>query len=143
MFLRTLQCTPHHTPPVTLISIDDSTLLLSRIFIFGSHQKVFDSSVSFKVYLYPIFATNLLYILTQPTVIRNHNVRLLVDGIQARVSSVVIVLVEGWFLSDPVQGPSRVFAFSKCTMEMTFFLLQQLWIRADLKIKDEMDPCLF
>ena len=115
---------------MTLVSIDDSTFLLYRILIFGSHQEVFDSSTSFKVHLYPIFAANLLYTLTQPTVIRNHYVRLLVVVIGARVSSVVIVIIEGWFLcflcfvSDPVQGPSGVFAFFKCTVEMTFFLLQ-------------------
>ena len=100
--------------PVALVSIDDSTFLLYRIFIFGSHQEVFDSSTSFKVHLYPIFAANLLFTLTQPTVIRNHYVRLLVVVIAVRVSSVVIVIIKGWFLcsdSDPVQGPNGVFAF--------------------------------
>ena len=107
--------------PVTLVSIDDSTFLLYRFFIFGSHQEVFDGSTSFKVHLYPIFAANLLYALTQPTVIRNHYVRLLVVVIGARISSVDIVILEGWFLcfdSDPVQGPSGVFDLTWLHVEM-------------------------
>ena len=47
-----------------------------------------------KVHFNPVFAANLLYTLTQPTVIRNHYVRLLVVVIGARVSSVVIVILE-------------------------------------------------
>ena len=34
--------------PVTLVSVDDSTLLLYRIFILGRHQEVLDSGTSFK-----------------------------------------------------------------------------------------------
>ena len=52
--------------PVTLVSIDDFTFLLYRIFIFGSHQGISDGSTSFKVHLYPIFAANLLNTLTKP-----------------------------------------------------------------------------
>ena len=116
--------------PVTLISIDDSTFLLYRIFILGSHQEVFDSGASFKVHLYPIFAANLLNALTKPTIIRNHYAGLL---IVVSVSSVVIVLVGGWLLcfdSDLVEGLIGVFTFSKCTVEMIFFL-EKLQITAE------------
>ena len=39
--------------PVTFISVDDSTLLLDWIFVFGSHQEVLDSGASFTIHLYP------------------------------------------------------------------------------------------
>ena len=58
--------------PVTLVSVDDSTLLLDWIFVFGSHQEVLDGGASFKVHLYPKLSANVLDALTQSTVIR-HN----------------------------------------------------------------------
>ena len=39
--------------PVTLISVDDSTLPLDWIFVLGSHQEVLDGGVSFTIHLYP------------------------------------------------------------------------------------------
>ena len=37
----------------TLVSVDDSTLLLDWVFVFGSHQKVLHGGPLFKVHLYP------------------------------------------------------------------------------------------
>ena len=63
--------------PVTFVSVDDSTFLLYRIFIFGSHQEVLDGSASFEVHFHPIFAANLLNALTELTVVRHYYVWLL------------------------------------------------------------------
>ena len=41
--------------PVTLISVDDSTLLLDWVLVFGSHQEVLDGGASFTIHLYPNF----------------------------------------------------------------------------------------
>ena len=38
--------------PVTLIYVDDSTLLLDWIFVFGRHQEVLDGGASFKVHYF-------------------------------------------------------------------------------------------
>ena len=63
--------------PVTLVSVDDSTLFLDWICIFGRHQGVFDGRSSLEVHCYPIFAANVLDALTQSTIVWNHNVGLL------------------------------------------------------------------
>ena len=105
--------------PVTFVSVDDSTFLLYRVFIFGSHQEVLDGSTSFEVHFHPIFAANLLNAVTQPTVVRNYYVWLLDVFVGTRVSGFVTVFVRGWFPgfhSNPVQSPGGVFASSKCTM---------------------------
>ena len=84
--------------PVIFISIDDSTFLLYRVFIFGSHQEVLDGSTSFEVHFHPIFAANLLNAFTQPTIVRNYYVRLLDVFVGTRVLAVITVFVWGWFL---------------------------------------------
>ena len=63
--------------PVTLVSVDDSTLLLDLIFVFGSHQEVPVGGASFKVHLYPKLAANVLNALTKSTVVWYHYVALL------------------------------------------------------------------
>ena len=60
--------------PVTFISIYDSTPLLDRILIFGSHQEVFDGGSSFKVHLHPMTTAHLLEAFTEPSVIWNNYV---------------------------------------------------------------------
>ena len=50
--------------PVTLVSVDDSTLLLDWIFVFWSHQEVLDCGASFEVHLYPKLSANVLDALT-------------------------------------------------------------------------------
>ena len=76
-FLRTLNVFLITIYPVTLVSIDDSTLLLDWIFVFGRHQEVPDGGASFKVHLYPKLAANVLDALTKSTVVGNHYVGLL------------------------------------------------------------------
>ena len=46
--------------------------------MFWSHQEVFGGGTSFKVHLYPMFAANLLYALTQSSVVWNYYVWILV-----------------------------------------------------------------
>ena len=52
--------------PVTMVSVDDSTLLLDWVFVFGSYQEVLDGSASFN--LYPKLSANVLNALTKSTV---------------------------------------------------------------------------
>ena len=73
--------------PVTLVSVDDSTLLLDWIFVFGSHQKVLDCGASFEEHLYPKLSANVLDALTQSTVIRYNYAGLL-----------LLVSVTGWIV---------------------------------------------
>ena len=54
--------------PVTFVSIYDSTSLLDRILIFGSHKEVFDGGTSFKVHLHPMITVHLLEAFTEPSV---------------------------------------------------------------------------
>ena len=49
--------------PVTLVSVDDSTLFLDWIFVFGSHQEVLDCGASFKIHLYPKLSAMFLMLL--------------------------------------------------------------------------------
>ena len=46
--------------PITLVSVNDSTLLLDRVLIFWSHQEVLDGMASSKVDLHSMFAAYFL-----------------------------------------------------------------------------------
>ena len=63
--------------PVTLVSVDDSTLLLDWIFVFGRHQEVLDGGAFFKIHLNPKHPANVLNALTESTVVWDHYVGLL------------------------------------------------------------------
>ena len=62
--------------PVTLVSVNDSTLLQDWIFVFGRHQEVLDGGASFTVHLYPKLLANVLNGLTKSTVVWDHYVGL-------------------------------------------------------------------
>ena len=49
---------------IAFVSVYDSTFVGNRILVLWSHQEAFDGLTSFKVYLYPIFLTSVLYPLT-------------------------------------------------------------------------------
>ena len=51
---------------IALISVYDSTLAVNGIIFLGNHEEAFDGLSSFKMYLYPIFATSFLYSLLRP-----------------------------------------------------------------------------
>ena len=98
------------------LQVDDSTLLLDRVFIFWSHQEVFDGGTYFKVHLHSMFAANLLCALTQPSVIWNYYIWILVV-VGTRSGSVVFLFVMGWVPCldfDSFESPCRIFAFSEC-----------------------------
>ena len=80
--------------PVTFKSIYDSTSLLDRILIFGSHKEVFEGSTSFKVYLHPMITAHFLEAFTEPSVIWNNYVQFL-----DVVSSSVLFVVTAFLLS--------------------------------------------
>ena len=104
--------------PTTLVYVNDTTLLLNRGLIFLIHQEVFDGGRSFKVSLHSMFAANNLQILTQPSVVWNYYVWILVV-VSARVCFVASILILGWvpwldFYS--IESPCRVFAFCECSV---------------------------
>ena len=57
--------------PVTLIPIDDATLLGDVFSVFGCHQEVFDCLASSKIYLNTILLTGVLETFTQASAVRN------------------------------------------------------------------------
>ena len=59
--------------PVTFISVYDPTSFKDWIFILRAHKKVVDGMTSFQMYFNPIFFESSLEALTQPLVVRNHN----------------------------------------------------------------------
>ena len=63
---------------MTLVSINDSTLLLDRILIFWSHQEILDGIASFKVDLLSMFDAYFFQALTQPFIVWYHHVWFLV-----------------------------------------------------------------
>ena len=117
--------------PVTLVSVDDSTLLLDWIFVFGSHQEVLDCGASFKVHLYPKLSANVLDALTQSTVIWYNYVSLLLFvGIVSICCNLFAIYLLGFHLYS-VESPCGVLAIHKCILQGLFFFLQQLWVGAD------------
>ena len=99
--------------PVTLVSINDSTLLLDRILIFWSHQEVLDGIASFKIDLYCMFAAYLLQSLTQPFIVWYHHVWFLVVVVVARVCGNSSIFVGWTFFLDLyfIWSPCKVFIF--------------------------------
>ena len=63
---------------IALISVYDSTLAVNGIIVLGSHEEAFDGLSSFKMYLYPIFATCFLYSFTEALMVWNHHVHILI-----------------------------------------------------------------
>ena len=61
----------------TMISVDDSTLFLDWISVFGSHQEVLDSGASLAIHLYPKLSANVFDALTETTIVWYHYIRLL------------------------------------------------------------------
>ena len=58
--------------PVTMISVDDSTLFLHWIFVLWRHQEVLDGSASFTMHLHPKFPVNVFDALAEPSIVRYH-----------------------------------------------------------------------
>ena len=87
------------------------------------------------MHLYPIFSACSLDTFTEPFVIWYHHVYILVVvGILSSVVGITSILVLSRCLAlklYPVQGPCWVLAPFEGLEEMLFFLLQQLWARAD------------
>ena len=81
--------------PVAFKSVDDSTCVFYRILICWSHQEAFDCSTSFEVDLHPMVCTSFLEAFTEPSLVWNNDVWLLV-GVSSRVILVVIVPSVGW-----------------------------------------------
>ena len=102
--------------PVTTISVDDSTLLLDWISIFGSHQEVLDTSASLAIHLYPKLFANVLDVLTETTIIWYHYIRLLLGVV---ISSICWCLFSVWivcFLLNSIESPRGVLAILKCIL---------------------------
>ena len=61
------------THPATFISVYDPMSFKDWIFILRGHEKVFDGMTSLQMYFNPIFSASSLEALTQPLMVRNHN----------------------------------------------------------------------
>ena len=116
--------------PVTMISVDDSTLFLDWISVFGSHQEVLDSSAS--PYNAPIpqtfcqcfWCSHWGYYSMVPL----YRLLGVVTG------SICWCLFSAWivyFLLNSVESPCGVLAVLKCILQMLFFFMQQLCDGAD------------
>ena len=115
----------------TLVSEDDSILLLDWIFIFGSHQEVLDGGASFKVHLYPKLSANVLDALTQSSLIWYNYVGLLLFvSAGSACCNLFAILLLGFHLYS-VESPCGVLAIHKCILHVLFFFMQQLWVGAD------------
>ena len=98
--------------PVTLVSVDDSTLLLDWIFVFGSHQEVLDGGASFKVHLYPKPSANVLDALTKSTVVWHNYIGLLLVVCTGSVCSNLFIVLLLCSHLYPVESPCGVLAIS-------------------------------
>ena len=72
---------------IALVSIYDSTLVVNRIIVLGSHKEAFDDLSSFEMYLYLIFATCFLDSLTEALMIWNHHIQVLVAVVLNKTGS--------------------------------------------------------
>ena len=109
--------------PVTLVFVDDSTLFLDWIFVFGRHQEIFDGRYSLEVHCYLIFAANVLDALTQSTIVWNHSVGLLlVVCIGSLGWSLDGILVLGFHLYL-VESPGGINRNLQWTFQMLYFFL--------------------
>ena len=112
--------------PVTMITVDDSTLFLDWIFVLGRHQEVLDGSASFTMHLHPKFSANVFDALAEPSIVRYHYTGSLGD-----VTVSIVCLFSGWIvclLLYFVYSPCGVLAVLRCILQMFFFFVQQLCI---------------
>ena len=117
--------------PSTFITIDDPTLLHHGVLIFRVHQEVLDGSPSLEEHLHTKVTAFFLDTFTQPPIVWNSHVGF---GSVVLLSVLVLLLVLlGWIVQPnlhTVQSPSRVVAVAQCSVQMYFFLLQALIVRA-------------
>ena len=102
--------------PVITISVDDSTLLLDWISVFGSHQEVLDGGASLAIHLYPKLFANVLDALTETTIVWYHYIRLLLGFV---IGSICWCLFSVWivcFLLNSVESSCGVLAVLKCIL---------------------------
>ena len=112
--------------PVTMITVDDSTLFLDWIFVLWRHQEVLDGSASL---VHPKFSANVFDVLAEPSIVRYHYTGSLGD-----VTISVVCLFSGWIVSLLlyfVYSPCGVLAVLQCILQMFFFFVQQLCVGAD------------
>ena len=76
--------------PVTFISVYDPTSFKDWIFILGGHKKVFDGMTFFQMYFNPIFFASSFEALTQPLMVRNHNICLLFTSVPVETAISII-----------------------------------------------------
>ena len=79
--------------PVTMITVDDSSLFLDWFFVLWRHQEVLDGSASFTMYLHPKFSANVFDALTEPSIVRYHHTGSLDD-----VTISVVCFLAGLFV---------------------------------------------
>ena len=82
------------------------------IFVLWNHQEVFDGKSSFEMYLYPIFLACSFNAFTEPLIIWNHHIYILLVDVILLVVIVVACISVGTVAShfDSIQGPCGVFA---------------------------------
>ena len=124
MFLRTLQCIPHHTPPCHICTYIWFYFFQDGILVFWSHQEVLDSIASFKVNLHSMFTACFLYTFTDSFIVRNHHMWFL-DVVARVLCSLAVIVGCGFgFHFHLVHCPCRIFTAYECLFQMFFFLLQ-------------------
>ena len=115
--------------PVTMITVDDSTLFLDWVFVLWRHQEVLDGSASITMHLQPKFSANVFDAFAEPSIVRYHYTGSLGD-----VTIFVVCLFSGWIVSLLlyfVYSPCGVLAVLQCILQMFFFFVQQLCVGAD------------
>ena len=80
--------------PVTMITVDDSTLFLDWVFVLWRHQEVLDGSASLTMHLHPKFSANVFNALAEPSIVWYHYTGSLDD-----VPISVVCLFSGWIVS--------------------------------------------
>ena len=111
--------------PVTLIPINDATLLSNVISIFGFHQEVFYGLAPSEIDLYAILLASVFKTFTKALAVRNSyvgssGVRLVVVVFQSLVFVTELCLNPG-LLFNSVQGPTWILAWWKGLLDVFMF----------------------
>ena len=102
--------------PATMISVDDSTLFLDWISVFGSHQEVLDSGASLVIHLYPKLSANVFDALTETTIVWYYYIRLLLGAVTGSICWCFFSALNVYFLLNSAESPWQVLAVLKCIL---------------------------
>ena len=138
---------------VTLVAVDDSTLITLGVLVLGFHEYLFNSCVSSEMYLGAILNIDVFETFGCPLSVWNDHLSYSVGGSWVCIGcAFILIVVDLWltgvvcavliialllpvaienFILNLVNCPGGVLALAHCIPKVSKFLLEELWVSAN------------